>query len=247
MITVFGRQSQRPDSNFPAAADDDDVPDPAKNQCPMFVPSSLHQKSKSADAPASTMQPHVDDTNLNSTPLSTSRLMKLSRVLKKLLIYSRSQCLNRRITKANQEMTAAIKESGEGGLNLRRYLCCEDAARKMEVLLFSVGGAERVVKTLQYFKDRTAVEELTLASRAMVVAGDTDTEKYLSKDKKLSAIVMDNLKGMFSSKRGETDKGGGQRNLEDQNAYDAVMASLISKELDATKVTKLLSQKFWYN
>ena len=153
--------------------------------------------------------------------------------------------MNRRITKANQELVAAIEESGEGDLNLKRYRNCEDAARKMEDILFSVGGAERVVKTLQYFKDRTAVEELTRARSAM--AATDATKNYLSKDEKLSAIVMDSLKeflGMFARKRGEADKGGGRRNVEDQNAYDAVMASLISEELDAAKLTKLLSQKF---
>ena len=190
MIAVFGQQSHSSDSKFPAAAAAD-VPDPAKIQYPMFVQSSLHRKSKSDDAPTSATKPHNDDPNLNSKPLRTSRLMKLGEVLKKQLLYSRSQHLNRRITKANQEMMAAIKESGEGDLNLKRYRCCEDAARKMEDILFSVGDVERVVKTLQYFKDRAVVEELTLASRAMVATGDT--AKYLSKDKKLSALVMDSL------------------------------------------------------
>ena len=57
---------------------------------------------------------------------------------------------------------------------------------------------------------------------------------------------MDSLKdfvGMFSRKRGEGDKGGGRRKVEDQNAYDAVMASLVSEELDAAKLTRMLSQK----
>ena len=77
--------------------------------------------------------------------------------------------------------------------------------------IFSVGGAERVVKTLQYFKDRAAVEELTRARSAMVAAGAT--ENYLSKEGKLSAIVMDSLKhfiGMFTKRRDEADNGGGR-------------------------------------
>ena len=57
---------------------------------------------------------------------------------------------------------------------------------------------------------------------------------------------MDSLKdflGMLSRKNGDGDKGGGRRKAEDQNAYDAVMASLISEELDAAKLTRMLSQK----
>jgi len=74
----------------------------------------------------------------------------------------------------------------------------------------------------------------------------TAHSKYLSKQEKLNAIVMDSLKdfiGMFSRTRGEGDKGGGRRKAEDQNAYDAVMASLVSEELDAAKLTRMLSQK----
>ena len=42
-------------------------------------------------------------------------------------------------------------------------------------------------------------------------------------------------------------KGGGRRKPEDQNAYDAVISSLVSKELDAAKLTKMLSHKFDIN
>ena len=75
--------------------------------------------------------------------------MKLGEVLKNRLLNSRSHRLKRRLTKANEEMLAAIKESSERDLTSKRHRSCEDAARKMEDVLFSVGGAERVVKTLQ--------------------------------------------------------------------------------------------------
>ena len=156
--------------------------------------------------------------------------------------------MKRRLTKANEEMLAAIKESSERDLTSKRHRSCEDAAGKMEDVLFSVGGAERVVKTLQYFKDRAAVEELTRVRSAME-ASDA-SENYLSKEERLSAIVMASVKdflGMFTRKQGDVDKRGGRRKPEDQNAYDAVMSSLVSEELDAAKLTKMLSHKFGTN
>ena len=56
----------------------------------------------------------------------------------------------------------------------------------MEYLLFSVGGAERVVKPLQYFKDRAAMEEQTRVRSAMEASGVN--ENYLSKEERLSAM-----------------------------------------------------------
>ena len=109
----------------------------------------------------------------------------------------------------------------------------------MKDILFSVGGAERVVKTLQYFKDRAAVEELTRVRNAMKASGAS--ENYLSKEEILSAIVMASVKdflGLFTRKRGDVDKGVGRRKSEDQNAYDAVISSLVSEELDAAKLKK---------
>ena len=49
--------------------------------------------------------------------------------------------------------------------------------------------------------------------------------------------------GMFARERGDGNKGGGRRKMEDHNAYDAVMASLLSEELDAAKLTRMLSHK----
>ena len=75
---------------------------------------------------------------------------------------------NRRITKANEEVLAAIKESYEGELNANKNRSCHDAARRMEEILFSAGSAVRIVKTLQYFKDRAAVQEVARARDMMV-------------------------------------------------------------------------------
>ena len=46
---------------------------------------------------------------------------------------------------------------------------------------------------------------------------------------------------MFQRTRGEGDKGGGRRSLEDQNAYGTVMAVLVSGDLDSANFGRLLS------
>ena len=58
--------------------------------------------------------------------------MKLGEVLKKQLLQSQLQRVNTRLTKANEEMIAAIKDSGEGELTIKCHCSYEDAAPKME-------------------------------------------------------------------------------------------------------------------
>ena len=49
---------------------------------------------------------------------------------------------------ATAEIEGVVKETNEGVLNRYTMRSCRDAACKMEDLLFSVGGAERIVTTL---------------------------------------------------------------------------------------------------
>ena len=58
--------------------------------------------------------------------------------------------------------------------------------------------------------------------------------KYSTKEEQLQSLVLNGIKdffAMFHQTRGEEDKGGGQRTIEDQNAYNAVMTTLNSNEL----------------
>ena len=48
---------------------------------------------------------------------------------------------------------------------------------------------------------------------------------------------------MFHRPRGENDRGGGRRTLEDQNVYDAIMAAINTKELTTAKLGSMLSQE----
>ena len=113
-----------------------------------------------------TLKTNEPRTTSGSTRIS--KLQKLGEVVQKRLLRARLLRGNRRITKANEEVLAAIKESYEGELNANTNRSCHDAARRMEEILFSAGGAVRVVKTLLYFKDRAAVQEVARARDMMV-------------------------------------------------------------------------------
>ena len=109
-------------------------------------------------------------------------MQTLGNVLRERLLQSRLLRQNRRITKASEAIRAAIDEAGEGTLTATNRRSCNDAARKMDDILFSAGGAERVVKTLQYFKDRAVVQEVALARDAMTKEdGAGSGANYLSK------------------------------------------------------------------
>ena len=47
---------------------------------------------------------------------------------------------------------------------------------------------------------------------------------------------------MFHRSRNDDNKGGGRRTLEDQNAYDAIMTAINSKELTTARLGRLLTR-----
>ena len=140
--------------------------------------------------------------------------------------------------KATEEIEAAISSTSEGKLNEHIMKRCREASRKMEDLLFSVGGVERIVTTLRYFRRRKTVHEL---DKAMDIIDGDVLNKNRSKEGKVNGMVMDGLRdflGMFSS----STKGGGRRSLEDQNVFDAIMAAINTKELTSAKLGRMLSR-----
>ena len=70
--------------------------------------------------------------------------------------------------KVNKEIVAAVMDACEGELSARHQKSCQVAACKMEEILFSVGGPERIVATLRYFKDRATVGEVAHIQYLMV-------------------------------------------------------------------------------
>lgn len=216
------------------------------------------KSTPSSDTPAkskSNKRPQKDFFMPSSSAASTgpecarvSKIQKLGEVLRAALI--QASALRRRShneRKADQAIAAALESTSEGNLNAVMMKRSREAAKKMEDILFSVGGAERIIATLRYFKDKTIMQE---ASRAgdMMASGDKVT--YYSKDEKFATLVVNGVReflGMFQRTRGNGDKGGGRRKLEDQNAYDAVMASLMSGGLDEAKLGRMLSRKLNVN
>ena len=74
-----------------------------------------------------------------------------------------------------------------------------------------------------------------------IINGD-NTSKDMPNEGQLHLMVMDGLKlvlGMLSSSRG---KGGARRSPEDQNAFDAIMAAINTKELTSAKLGPMLSR-----
>ena len=69
---------------------------------------------------------------------------------------------------------------------------------------------------------------------------------YHSKTEKFNATVVKSLKGflgMFQRDRSDGKKGGGRRSSEDQNAYDSIIAALVSEDLDAARLGRMLCQR----
>ena len=81
--------------------------------------------------------------------------------------------------KATEEIAKALKNACEGELKSHNLRTCKNAARKMEDILFSVGGAERIMATLRYFKDRPAMQEAANA-RDMIADADNTGKNTLS-------------------------------------------------------------------
>ena len=178
-----------------------------------------------------------------------SKIQQLGRVMREAVIHSSLlRGKYRTKDKANEALSAAITKCSEGSVNEYGLRGCRDAARNMEDVLFGVGGAERLVATLRYFKDRPAIRELSHA-RHMLTAeekGNSLSKFYFTKEEQLSALVIDGVRdflGMFRRTRGFGEKGGGRRKLEDQNAYDAVVSALVSGDLTAARLQRLLSEK----
>ena len=197
-----------------------------------------------------TMSPNINVMNTsNQRPIRISKVQKIGQVLQEALICSSALCSRYHThAKADARIQEAVKAAVEGDLNTNSLRRCREAAQKMEEILFTVGGAERLIATLRYFKDQPAVREL-LRAREVVLQDGTSSNvmtQFLSKDEKLSALIVAGLKGfvgMFRRQRGDGDRGGGRRSDEDQNAYDSVLAALVSGKLNSAKLGTMLSRK----
>jgi len=79
-----------------------------------------------------------------------SKLQKIGEeVKKKLLVSHKLRARKSSTTVANKEVMAAVEQSKECDLNHHVSRKCREASQNMEDLLFSAGGAERIVTTLR--------------------------------------------------------------------------------------------------
>lgn len=219
MMAVFGNQQSKSENitrNAPSS----------KTSCPPLKDNKSLTKS-----PTVFSNPHRKS-NERSSKLKIVGKRVRDRLIKSHYYRNKQHSLD----KATAEMEEFIGSSSRGELNKHVMRSCREASQKMEDLLFSVGGAERIVATLQYFRDRQSVQEL---DKAMEVIDGDASNKNRSKEGKLQGMVMDGLKnflGMFNS------GGRGKRSIEDQNIYDAIMAAINTKELTSAKLGRMLSR-----
>ena len=68
---------------------------------------------------------------------------------------------------------------------------CQQAARQMEYLLFTNGGAERLLLTLQYFRDRPLICEVGVLKVFSNKGFSTD---YHTKEENMNDIIVKSLK-----------------------------------------------------
>ena len=117
----------------------------------------------------------------------------------------------------------------------------------MEDVLFSTGGADRLLLTLKYFRERPAMREVEAVKELSTAGVPDDSNKiYYTKAEKMMRIVTNNIKGFiqfFSRPKGENDKGGGRRLNEDQNAYDSAMTSMMSNDLTRAKLGRVFARE----
>ena len=135
---------------------------------------------------------------------------------------------------ANVEHSRAIKKA------------CADAAKRMEDLLFTTGGAGRLLSTLKYFRDRPAIRELNRLNELSNNGGsDNDNSNRKNKTETLNFFIAKNLKGFLNFFRKE--KGKGRRLDEDQNAYNAVMIAVVNSDLSKEKLGRILAREMGVN
>ena len=169
-----------------------------------------------------------------------SKLQKVGKSVQNRLIKSHYYRVKQNaLNKATEEIEAAISSTSEGVLNDNVMRSCREASSKMEDLLFSVGGIERIVTTLRYFRGRGTVQEL---DKAMGIIDGNVANKNRSKEGKLNVMVMSGLREFLGMFRSTSSKGGGRRTLEDQNVFDAIMAAINTKELTSAKLGRMLSR-----
>ena len=161
----------------------------AKNkQCSEPPPAKSRQKEATSHT-----------TFISTSPTLIQRNSKLNRIgmrVKQRLVKSQQYHKQQHTSdRANTEIKSMVSETTDGVLNKYALRSCREAARKMEDLLFTVGGAERIVATLQYFKYRQSVQELDIAMN--LIDGD-NSNRNRSKEGKINVRVFEGLRDCFS-------------------------------------------------
>ena len=172
----------------------------------------------------------------NTVPVRTSKLQKVGEELReKLIISSRKRIQYRSTKQANEFLSGLSVDTDEGQHTSMVMDACQRAARRMEDLLFTNGGAERLLLTLKFFHNRPAIREVGALKE--LLNNDTSTN-YYTKEEKLNSAIAKSLKDFlrfFWIKKG-------RRSNEDQNAYDVVMVALNSDQIMKHKLGRVFAR-----
>ena len=185
MLAVFGDTTDRTGAmDTVSQIDHSDLP-PSWSSSPSTPTNTTTQKG-------STNLGKVVDTNNTALSERSSKLKNAGDQVRERLLKSYHLRFRKRSTKAvNAKITAVMDQSSKSTFNNHTMRSCRVASQKMEDLLFSVGGAERIVVTLRCFRDRKAVKEVDRVEET------TDAEKPNEeklKEGRLQSVLIDGLK-----------------------------------------------------
>ena len=137
----------------------------------------------------------------------TSKLQRLSNDLRnKILIASTLRNKKENATQADKTLLEADPNYAIVEHSRAIKKACADAAKRMEDLLFTTGGADRLLSTLKYFRDRPAIRELNCLNKLSNNGGsDSDKSNRKNQTETLNSFIAKNLKGFlnFFKKKGK--------------------------------------------
>ena len=151
------------------------------------------------------------------------------RVRKMLVRASWKRSQYRRMKQADVVLSFVLADVSGSELREKAIKKCRDMSRDMEDIMFSVGGLDMLLPTLQISRDRPDIRDLD-AVKILIQKDSPNT--LLSKEQEDNKGVVDLLQeylALFRCARGVGEKGGGRGTTEDQNIVDALMVAINGK------------------
>ena len=132
-------------------------------------------------------------------PGRISQIQRVGKELrKKLLVSSGTRIQYRSAKRADKALSKLIPGTVDLEHSKAMKDVCGRAAQRMEELLFTNGGAGRLLLTLKYFRERPAMRELkALKKLPNVGVANNNNSIYYTKTEKMNRILTNDLKGFL--------------------------------------------------